>query len=88
MRKRKKVINKITGKEIIHAANAHGHDETYSICGMDIAGDDTSDASYDEAQNTNEKINCISCIQIINYCKKIKSTAISEKTVDYNDWAF
>ena len=80
----RKVINKSTVVVIIHASSIT--DDSYSLCGVDLAGDDNRDLSYDEAEDTNEKITCQQCKELILHCKKINKNQLSKISVDLSDF--
>ena len=80
----RKVVNNKTNQVIIHAAGIF--DDSYSLCGVDLCGDNCVGLSYYQAIDTNEKITCEQCISIINHCKQIKKTEISKTTISLVDW--
>lgn len=51
-----------------------GERNDYTLCGLDIMGDPT--LCIDEAEITNRKVDCPTCIAIIQFCKKIKASEL------------
>jgi hypothetical protein len=43
-----------------------------TLCGLDVIGD--SFLNMTEGKATNRRVSCKHCIQIVSFCKKIKST--------------
>ena len=80
----RKVVNNKTNQVIIHAEGIF--DDSYSLCGVDLSGDDCRGLSYYEATATEEKITCEQCITIINHCKNISRKEISKTTISLVDW--
>jgi len=76
-----KLIHKKTGLVIIHLQSPHIDD--YSLCGCDLAGD----IYYDNSIKTNQKYNCKTCIEIVEFCKKIKLTSFDSYTITPNIWS-
>lgn len=60
------------GGFLIHASAANGDDRT--LCGYAYEGSCTGGGDAGVHEVTRGKINCRSCLQIIWFCKGIKST--------------
>ena len=62
-----------TGVELVHFASVTEMDR--ALCGQDLAGDDMDDrGTYEMAEKTKEKANCLDCIKIVEHCKSIKKS--------------
>lgn len=61
------------GHKEIHAKGIL--DDSYTLCGFDTIGD----SDWEHGIPTNEKINCLQCINIVLYCKKFKKGEINGK---------
>ena len=46
----------------------------YTLCGLDTIGD--TSLSIEESVETTKKVDCPTCIEIVNYCQKIKQTEL------------
>jgi len=70
------IKEKITENNIttIHFVGVHQKD--YTLCGHDLAGD----KEYESGARTEKKVNCKMCINIVEYCKKIKRDEYSLKS--------
>jgi hypothetical protein len=44
----------------------------YTLCGMETGGD--SGMGFEQGIITNEKVNCLGCIRIVEFCHQIKKT--------------
>lgn len=56
-------------KDEIHFSAPNGND--YTLCGLTLDMDGITCGDY---ENTNEKINCRNCQEIVDYCKPIRKT--------------
>lgn len=60
---------KTTDDNLVHFDQQHNE---YTLCGLDIMGD--SHLGIEPAVITTEKVNCKQCIDIVEFCKSIKSS--------------
>lgn len=65
---REKIIE--NGVAVVHFAGPGQGD--VALCGHDLAGDFA--LGWSESVETKEKVNCRHCIEIVEYCKKVKAS--------------
>ena len=59
------------GDVVIHFRSPIQSD--YALCGQDLAGDSIDErGNYENSIQTNERVTCKTCIEIVEYCKEIK----------------
>jgi hypothetical protein len=78
MAHKQKIIFK-NGEEVVHFTGVGQGD--YALCGHDLAGDSIFDdrGGYKCATPTDDKVTCVACIEIVEYCKTIKTTEYTSK---------
>lgn len=77
-----KIKNIKNGKTIIHCTGTQGAD--YALCGHDTAGDEA--LGWGGGIRTAEKVNCQSCIDIIEFCQLLPKTIISKNPITIYEW--
>ena len=66
---------KFFGTEHVEAAiHFPGTESDYTLCGLTMDRDPETGGDF---ELTKEKVNCKACINIVNFCKKIKPTEMS-----------
>jgi len=59
------------GVTVVHFSNPIQDD--YSLCGCDLGGDSLDEnGAYENSNTVKEKVDCLNCIRIVQYCKKIR----------------
>ena len=68
------MINKVQIKTTYGDGDIHlsSNVNEYTICGLDMGGD--SSRGYVITTETNQKINCPECLNIINLCRLLKTS--------------
>lgn len=72
--KYQKLFIKTEDDAYVHCQSADGND--YTLCGLDASTGD-SNAGIEAPIKTDAKINCPQCINIIQFCKKLKMSEMA-----------